>query len=271
MPTLSEKSIRSFKQFVGFIEDLRSNLHGPLWYRGCAKSSYELKPSLYRHKKTKTIESFIELEKKLISLFQQRSIPFHARTLSDGWELLFFMQHYGVPTRLLDWTESPLLALFFAVTSSLRHLNAAGKPIFESDAAVWILDPIRWNKHAVNLRTFEGKVLAVDDSHLNAYGPSVDCNIMKDFPIAIYGAHNSYRIVAQRGVFVVFGKQTHPMEVIFQDHNFPGNALKKLVIPKEKLPHFYDAVRHHGITDSVVFPDLDGLAREIRREFKFEV
>jgi hypothetical protein len=45
----------------------------------------------------------------------------------------------------------------------------------------------------------------------------------------------------------------------------------KVVVKKGRLPHMYEALRRHGITDSVAFPDLDGLAREIKREFIFEV
>jgi hypothetical protein len=45
----------------------------------------------------------------------------------------------------------------------------------------------------------------------------------------------------------------------------------KVVVRKSKLPQMYEALRRHGITDSVVFPDLDGLAREIKREYSFEV
>ena len=93
---------------------------------------------------------------------------------------------------------------------------------------------------------------------------------MKDFPIAIYGAHNSQRIVAQRGVFVCFGKDTRPMDEMYASESFIEDSLTKVTIAKGKLPHFYQALLDHGITDSVVFPDLDGLAREIKREFNFE-
>ena len=94
---------------------------------------------------------------------------------------------------------------------------------------------------------------------------------MKPFPIAIYGAHNSQRIVAQRGVFVCFGKDTRPMEIAYQREAFPADSLIRLLIKKGRLPHMYEALRRHGLTDSVAFPDLDGLAREIKREFSFEV
>lgn len=94
---------------------------------------------------------------------------------------------------------------------------------------------------------------------------------MKSFPIAIYGAHNSQRIVAQRGVFVCFGKNISSMEEAYQEQSFPVDCLMKTVIRRERLLHMYEALRRHGITDSVVFPDLDGLAREIKREYLFEV
>jgi hypothetical protein len=181
------------------------------------------------------------------------------------------MQHYGVPTRLLDWSESPLMALFFAVTLAHHKLDSQGQPIFYGDASIWLLDPGQWNKRAVGLSSFLGSILTTDDPNANAYKPVADINIMKPFPIALYGAHNSQRIVAQRGVFVCFGKDTRPMEVSYERERFPADCLMKVVIKKDRLLHMYKALRRHGITDSVVFPDLDGLAREIKREYSFEV
>ena len=233
--------------------------------------SHELKPSLYRHKGSKTIEAFISLEKHLLSRFQQKSIPFHSRSLNDPWEWLFLMQHYGVPTRLLDWSESPLMALFFAVTSAHHSLNSGGRPVFKDDASVWFLAPELWNKRAIKLKSFEGSVLTTDDTNAAAYKPTGDLSMMKDLPIAIYGAHNSQRIVAQRGVFVCFGKDTRPMEKMYEQETFPSDCLIRVVLKKRHLPQMYEALKRHGLTDSVVFPDLDGLAREIKREYSFEV
>jgi hypothetical protein len=61
------------------------------------------------------------------------------------------------------------------------------------------------------------------------------------------------------------------MEVAYEVERFPTDCLMKVVLRRGRLPHLYEALRRHGITDSVVFPDLDGLAREIKREFSFEV
>lgn len=271
MPTLKTKQIVSLKDYISFVEKFRGKRNTPLWYRGCGKTSDKLEPTLYRHKSSHTIEDLMALEKKLIARFQQRSIPFHSRNVTSTWDWLFLMQHYGVPTRLLDWSESPLMALFFAVTSARHGLGSRGAPVFRSDAAIWVLDPVQWNKTSVDLRSFAGEVLTTDDPNANAYIPIGDVKTMKSFPIAVYGAHNSQRIVAQRGVFVCFGKDTRPMEDIFQQGDFVKGCLLKLVIRRRRLSGIHSALLRHGLTDSVVFPDLDGLAREIKREYRFEV
>jgi len=61
------------------------------------------------------------------------------------------------------------------------------------------------------------------------------------------------------------------MEAAYRTQGFPADCLMKFVLKRGKMPHMYEALRRQGITDSVVFPDLDGLAREIKREYSFEV
>jgi hypothetical protein len=208
--TLKVKHVSSIKDFISSVEIFRGGRTGPIWYRGCGKISHHLAPCLYRHKSPRAIEDFMALEKKLLSRFQQRSIPFLSRHMATNWEWLFLMQHYGVPTRLLDWSESPLMALFFAATSAQHSLGSRANPVFNGDAAVWLLDPVQWNRKAVDLKSFPGEVLTTDDPNANSYTPIGDVKTMKPFPIAVYGSHNSQRIVAQRGVFVALEKTPAP-------------------------------------------------------------
>ncbi len=271
MSAITIKYVDSLKDYIALVEGLRANRKKRLWYRGCGKAQYDLRPSLYRHKRVQSIEDILSLEKELLARFRQRSIPFHSRPLADEWEWLFLMQHYGVPTRLLDWSESPLMALFFAVTLASHKIAKSGRPVFDGDACIWLLDPDQWNKQSINLKSFPGTVLTTDDTNATGYKPVGDVSVMKPYPIALYGAHNSQRIVAQRGVFVCFGKDTRPMEEVYNVERFPTDCLMKLVLKKSRLPVLYEALRRQGITDSVAFPDLDGLAREIKREFSFEV
>ncbi len=234
MPALKVRSVDSLGAYISLVERLRSNRNKYFRYRGCGKAAHALRPSLYRHKQHQTIDEILVLEKELLARFRQRSIPFHSRPLTDEWDWLFLMQHYGVPTRLLDSSESPLIALFFAVTLASHKIGRTGRPTFSGDASIWLLDPEQWNKHSVNLKSFPGSVLTTDDPNATGYKPVANVITMKPSPIALYGSHNSQRIVAQRGVFVCFGKDTRPMELAYDSEGFPTDCLMKLLLRKRQ-------------------------------------
>jgi hypothetical protein len=274
MPKPREKIITSFLEYVEIVEELQSKSASSLWFRGCGKATHGLVPTLFRHKTAKTKVLLEQLERQLIVRFRQRSIPLHNRSLTDEWDALFFMQHYGVPTRLLDWTENPFIAFYFAVTSSpfsARKTNGNAPPqlSFSSDAAIWIFDPTTWNNHAMSQQGSHG-ILTLGDPPLHAYTPLRQFKDIPIHPVALYGAHNSPRIVAQRGVFTIFGQEISPMEKLFEDHKFPPACLTKVMLKRANLPTLRTSILHQGITESVVFPDLEGLAREMKREFRFE-
>lgn len=258
-------------ELISLIEGLQDGQSDDLWFRGCSSAKYKLLPSLYRHRKKQTIADLSTLEKNLMTRFRQRSIPFRTNSLADEWECLFFMQHYRVPTRLLDWTENPFMAIFFAVSDAPFDVTVRGKLKFKDQAAVWILNPVAWNRHSLNHQSFEGGVLTPDDDALKGYKPVPSFVGMNNYPVALYGAHNSPRIVAQRGSFTIFGQNVEPMEDVYKEQGFPKDSLVKIVFDKTVLPELRRSIFRHGITESVVFPDLDGLAREIRRIYEFEV
>lgn len=267
MSRFNEEKPKSFTEFVSLVEKIQERCHNELWYRGCGKSKYKLNPSLYRHKTKRRINELIKLEFQLMSRFRQRSIPFHNRALDNDWETLFFMQHHRIPTRLLDWTESPFIALYFAVMSAEFDED---KMKFTNPVAVWILDPLAWNRHALKNVSFDQGVLSINDDQIKGYKPTDKFTGMPEFPVAVYGTHNSPRIVAQRGVFIIFGQNMSPIEKLYDSKNFPANCLIKITINKSKLLKIRKAILNYGITESVVFPDLEGLAKEIRRTLKFE-
>jgi hypothetical protein len=261
----------TFQEVIEIIEDLRKRDDDTLWYRGCGRADHKLVPSLFRHPKTKTIDGIASLEAQLLARFRQLSLPFHDRSLVDDWNALFFMQHYRVPTRLLDWSENPFVALFFAVTSAPHELTKKGTQRFTAPAAIWVLNPVRWNRHSLRHLTFKGGVLTPGDDNLKGYSPVPSYANMNRYPVALYGAHNSARIVAQRGVFTIFGQNTLPIEKVFVQEVFPADSLTKIVLRPNAIKRIKRTILEHGITESVIYPDLEGLAREIRRTFGFEM
>ena len=268
MPLIREEKPNSLPEFLSLVEELQDNAEERLWYRGCGRGSYTLLPTLYRHKNAKSPEQLTELERKLITQFTQRSLPYLQRPLTEEWDTLFFMQHYGIPTRLLDWTENPFTALHFALLGAPYKLKR-GKPTYKENAVVWVLDPVKWNRHALSHQSYGGGALTTGDEPLKGYKPFLPILGMNKFPVALYGAHNSPRIVAQQGVFTIFGQNRIPMEKLFETESFPENSLVRVTILNTVIGSMRNSLLRHGITESVVFPDLEGLALEIKRSFDF--
>lgn len=121
--------ISSINQYVDFLKDIRKK-EGKLFFRGHSKVSYDLKPSLFRK------EEWLSNEKKMY-LELMSKCPFEFERLESHIEKLAEMQHYGLPTRLLDVTQNPLIALYFACES---HRSYFGEIIIFSQS----LDSIKY-------------------------------------------------------------------------------------------------------------------------------
>jgi hypothetical protein len=274
MPTtLRTVTIETLKQYSDFIENqLRLSKESVLWFRGTGKSSYTLSPSIHRHATISDPENVIDLENKIMDRFNQRSVPFLDKPLDrkNDWEVLFFMQHYAIPTRLLDWSENPFIALYFALTSAPYNIVAKKREYIE-DASIWVLDPVLWNREALKDYSYDKGILSVEEHFVDSYKPRTAFKNIREKPIAIFGTHNSSRIVSQRGVFTVSGKRIKPMEQTYIDDSFPQDSLIKLVLSKDHILSLETSLTSLGTTDSVVYPDLEGLAKEVRRFFKFDI
>jgi len=259
-------TVNSLKEFGEAIEGLLELPSEVRWYRGVGDEKYSLAPSLFRHPSIATLKP-LELEQKLIVRFRQRSIPYISQRIDDDWELLFLMQHHGVPTRLLDWSENPYIALYFALTTCKKDPNSGEYP----DCCVWSLDPIAWNRTVMDHISYTDGVLVTTDDRINGHKPGIKDTLHSKKPIAMYGSYNSPRIVAQRGAFTVFGSDISPMETVKQENQkITSDILSKITIPSAKVKQISKSLAAIGYTDSVVFPDLDGLAREIKRGYGFE-
>ena len=266
MPVINELRPTSFGQLLSHIEKFQ-NARNVSWYRGIGDVSYLLKPSITRFQPLKTAEELSLIEKGISNTFAQRSPPFVQMDRSNEWRNLFFMQHYGIPTRLLDWSESPFVALYFALSSVKR--DGAGMAI--SDAALWLVDPVIWNRTALSHITFQGGVLDEFCEEVKAYSPSADIDQRATIPVMIYGTHNSPRIVAQRGVFALFGKGNDSMEQMYSTGAFARNSLQKIIVNRDKVDDLLMSLYRKGVAESTIFPDIFGLSLEIKRNFGYHI
>jgi hypothetical protein len=252
---VDEVEVTDLTEFASAVlEPIKTMPSKHFWFRGCRSRNDSLIPSLFRHPSLHGPAELLGLETRLLVRFRQRSLPFLDWPLDDEWDLLFLMQHYGVPTRLLDWSENAYVALWFA----LIGMNGT------TPAVVWMLDPEKWNQQVLAHQSFAGGVLSVGDRQLMGYAPGAALDEMNTAPVALYGTHNSPRIVAQRGVFTVAGKQIDSMELFLANFADSSGCLTALTIKGANCESMLAQLRGVGFSESMIFPDLEGLARELR-------
>lgn len=223
-----------------------------LWYRGHSRPNYDLIPSLLRD--GKPADDVFEREKRLITRFRQRSLPYWPTGYpQNDWEHLFAMQHHGVPTRLLDWSENLFVATHFA----LNGLSEAGEP-----PVVWCIDPIGWNRSTPVLTEYGNAihVLTTTDEESEAYRPDTTRRRNKS-PVSIFGTHNSSRIVAQRGTFMIWGEDTRKLEAFAAEGT---GKLWRLEIEGDRAQLRSD-LNMLGFVETMVYPELTSLATELAR------
>lgn len=235
------------------------------WFRGHGRSSFKLLPSLYRA--IEDVGDALAMEGRLLREFDNRSRTVHgAGTTRDSWETLFLMQHHRVPTRLLDWSRNLLIAAYFAVHDSAAWSDDGDPP------CVYVFNSFSWNTNVLGTAGVAGSlgpVTELNEGSMTSYAPrtaGAPIGPPQEHAVAIAGPEFAPRIVAQRGVFTVFG--TKPPEanknLEEQDAALPGDSsLSKFTLQGSEAD-WKQALRIVGIGAFTAFPDLDGLADELK-------
>lgn len=222
------------------------------WFRGQQNASWPLRPNIYRFG-LKEDEDEIRAEfKRRASQFMTESAP------HDEWGWYFLMQHYGAPTRLLDWTDSALIALFFAINSNPPDLIKA-----ETDAVVWALDP--WWLNATVLG--HDAVLLPEWKESGRYlsAPYSGESKLPELPVAIDPPFIARRVAVQHSHFTIFGMNSTGLNTLGKTGE---SRLVKIKLPKRNIDRIRLDLATCGIVDTTVYPDLTGLSRELTRYFK---
>jgi hypothetical protein len=224
-------------------------------FRGLSDKSYELKNSFLRNCGEKP-----ELEYHLLRNFRKYSISSPQLT-GTFWRALVLAQHHGLPTRLLDWTYSPFIAMHFATANIDK---------FDTDGVIWKIDFVKVNqlvpppisdelKHEkCNAFTLEmlGKVTSLND---------LDCMFPSRQVIFFEPPSLDDRIVNQFALFSVMNNPTDILDEWLVEH---PDLYWRIIIPKELKLEVRDKLDQANITERVLFPGLDGLAKWLKRHYK---
>lgn len=216
-----------------------------VWFRGHSDSTWALTPSLYR------APYKLDYEQTLMTRFKQNALPLLSYRPETSWEWLFLMRHHGCPTRLLDWTESPLVALFFACEKNNDHES--------KDAHLWCLLPTVLNEQWGLTGAHPGDIPAFGvGPYLEDFSPEKILLTpgLKRQPAAAIAPREAGRMLVQQSVFTVHHVKTDSLE------SYADLAhLWRLVIPAAAKPRIRKELATLGISQLSIFPDLDSVAK----------
>lgn len=226
-------------------------------FRGMSDKSYPLATRFERNCRDQP-----KLEYHLLRNFRKYANVDFKGDLSSDWRILTIGQHYGLPTRLLDWTYSPFVALHFA-TNSLEY--------FHVDGVVWMVDFVKVNlllpqklREEMNLagsNTFtiemiEEAVPGIDS--FDKLSPGEDMALFFEPPSL------DSRIVNQYAFFSVMSRPTARLDEWLLKH---PEVYKKIIIPAELKWEVRDKLDQANINERLLFPGLDGLANWLARHY----
>ena len=200
------------------------------------------------------------LERNLLRNFRKYAMA-DAVPLDSPWNWLALGQHHGLPTRLLDWTYSPYVALHFATSK---------RECFDRDGAVWMVDYVRAHELAPKkLRECleaEGTNLFTTEM-LESVAPKLGDleRLGDDFVVFVEPPSFDARIVNQYALFSLSSHPDRPFDEWLREHD---DLARRLVIPAELKWEVRDKLDQANVTERVLFPGLDGLAHWLRRHYR---
>ncbi|HET9955128.1 MAG TPA: FRG domain-containing protein [Polyangiaceae bacterium] len=228
-------------------------------FRGLDRADYALTTSLMRMG-----GRYLDIEGHMIRNLRKYASRVVVSRDSD-WHWVTVGQHHGLPTRLLDWTYSPFVAMHFA-TANCRH--------FQSDGAIWMV-------HMTDAMALAPPAFQEALKSLGGYGLDLDhlpevCDSLKSFsaaadsPFVIFFEPPSIdeRIINQYAVFSALSDPGLSMDDWLLRPGCEGRVrYKKIVLPAKLKWEVRDKLDHANITERMLFPGLDGLCAWLRRYY----
>ncbi|WP_128545878.1 FRG domain-containing protein [Larkinella soli] len=227
----------------------------PFAFRGLSCADFTLATSLMR-----LTDNHAQLEGHLVRNFKKYA---HRDVVDQGsfWYWLSVAQHHGLPTRLLDWTFSPYVALHFVTDNPL---------LYDCDGAVWCVD---YKKVHEQVPEALRSLLAKEGADVFTVEMLKDIPSLSEFD-GLAGAEDfalffeppsiDDRIVNQFALFSVISNPLTGMDGWLRNH---PDVYRKIIIPYELKWEIRDKLDQANVNERVLFPGLDGLSRWLKRQY----
>jgi len=285
MTDIIKHTVRNLGEYLKVACAINRNQSERTWFRGHSSAAHRLLPSVLRdtipladqfgrglkggeHLSSSGYTVTGLNPERMLEEFKRKARPFLEFIPSNDFEWLFLMQHYGVPTRLLDWTTNALVALYFATEFLSPKLHTSkrgaaakfmsGSEIRDDGFAIYAIDPEQINQEA------HGSSCAIDicsDGKWSGYARPMEAEGLSTYsPVCVLAPHNNPRIRAQSGTFTLHGSNIWPLD--YYDALRP--LIHKIFVPYEYTASIRGDLSAAGMTTSFIYPDLAGLSREIK-------
>jgi len=220
------------------------------WFRGHADAGWSLTPSALRFssetKRTTALQAIDSFKRLAATKLKEAPPP------TDGLQWIQIARHYGLPTRLLDWTENAAIALYFACERVMK----SGK---EQDGLVFVLDPIELNVIVDKERPRILDAYRDGDLIMPYLELKGRCTPKGRPSIAIDPVWNSERLVLQKGKFTLHGAGDFALST----NQVP--SLVALAVLREDKATLLDELQTIGIDEMSIFPEPDHVCSHICR------
>ncbi len=254
--------------------DSIQRFRAPFVYRGLSDHAYRLDTTLMR-----LGGPFTMLERHMLRNFRKYS--HHASThFRSLWHLLAMAQHHGLPTRMLDWTYSPYVALHFAIANHEKY---------DRDGVIWVVnyqrvhnrlpEPLRRPLDIEGAQAFTVELLANLNPCYHGHPTSEDSTFYdiirsleefdalgaeQDFLLFFEPPSLDERIVNQYALFSVLSNAAHAIDDWLWQY---PDLYRRIIIPCDLKWEFRDKLDMCNVTERVLFPGLDGLSSWLKRQY----
>lgn len=274
-------SISSLSEYTDAITSIRNNIiedgkSETLFFRGQSNKLWDIRPSIFR-------DALISVEHKIIQTATAR-VPQEFRECSSAFEELTKLQHYGLPTRLLDITMNPLVALYFACLPTAKVKDKEENDVYP-DGIVYICTGYEEHEKSYKAKIlseitkigFDGDFTLKDLKTSLGINRDIDpesfIKLIQD-TIFVMPSYSNSRLIRQSGAFLISGA----INVTVDEHDLWNSKVAKsvknlnqeidkkhIIIPQDSKEKLLDELDFFNINESTLFPELEHQMSHIKK------